>query len=108
VGDVTFYQNYRPVNFRTVNNNDVVPHVPVELQILGDPLGLFRQYSYKHVGTIEYLDRNGQLGGGMSDWDTKKGFVLNALMRNQGDPEPQALRDHHIENYVAAIQRNLA
>jgi len=67
-------------------------------------LVLFR---YKHVGTLEYLDRHGHLGEGMSDWSAKKEFILNALMRSGGTIEPDALADHHIDNYIKAIGTNL-
>ena len=62
---------------------------------------------YKHVGTLKYLDRNGQLGEGMSDWDQKKEFLANALIRGQGTFEPAAIDDHHIQNYVAAVGQAL-
>ncbi|HKB37244.1 MAG TPA: lipase family protein [Gemmataceae bacterium] len=107
VGNLDFYEAYQPINYRFVNNNDVVPHVPLEFMVLGvrhRGLVLFR---YKHVGTLKYLDRHGHLGEGMSDWDMKKEFTLNALMRSGGTIEPDALADHRIDNYVRAIATNL-
>ena len=65
VGNPDFYQAYSVPHYRFVNNCDIVPHVPLEGMLIG-----VRPYTYMHVGTLEYLDRNGhtwrrdeQLGG---------------------------------------------
>jgi len=117
VGNLDFYAGYNVVNYRFVHNNDLVPHVPLEFLLVGVPVadralfghpvqGLLH-FVYKHVGTLKYLDRNGQLGEGMSDWDQKKEFLANALIRGQGTFEPAAIDDHHIQNYVAAVGQAL-
>jgi hypothetical protein len=107
VGDLDFYTGYRPVNYRVVNNDDLVPHVPLETMILAvRPFGL-RQFTYKHVGTLEYLDRHGKLGEGMSDWDAKKEFILTGLARTGGTPWPRTTEDHHIASYVQALATNV-
>jgi triacylglycerol lipase len=108
VGDVAFYEGYRPVNSRFVNNNDLVPHVPLETLLVGVPGSGILHFVYKHVGTLKYLNRHGQLGEGMSDWDAKKEFLLGALARTGGRAEPAALADHHITSYVKAIATNLS
>jgi triacylglycerol lipase len=107
VGNPDFHSAYSTVNYRFVNNNDVVPHVPLEILLLGVPNSGLRHFAYKHVGTVKYLNRSGQLGEGMSDWDTKKDFVLHALERADGVPEPDAIADHHIGNYVKKVAMNL-
>lgn len=107
VGNLDFYHDYEPVNYRFVNNDDVVPHVPLETLIVGVPASGIFHFVYKHVGTLEYLDRHGHLSQGMSDWVAKKDFILHALLRNGGSPWPQAVEDHHIANYVSAIGTNL-
>lgn len=117
VGNFDFYNGYKPVNYRFVHNNDLVPHVPLEFLLVGVPLadrslfghpvqGLLH-FAYKHVGTLKYMDRHGQLGEGMSDWDQKKEFLANALVRSGGTFEPAAIDDHHIDNYVLAVGSNL-
>ena len=113
VGNPDFYIGYHTVNYRFVNNNDIVPHVPFE-QILvpvvtsgpGIPGVHLRYYQYKHVGTLKYLDRFGHLGEGMSDWEAKKDFVLQTLAET-GQPQAAALNDHRIDNYIEAIKSNL-
>ncbi|HSU67742.1 MAG TPA: lipase family protein, partial [Tepidisphaeraceae bacterium] len=100
VGNDEFYAKYSVPHYRLVNNNDVVPHVPLETTLVG-----LRLFTYKHVGTLEYLDRNGLLGGGMSNWDVKKAFMIDALLR-AGGPWPEAAADHFIRNYIAAIEAN--
>lgn len=100
VGNTDFYQEYSVPHYRFVNNCDVVPHVPSEELLIG-----FRSYTYKHVGTLEYLDRNGHLGGGMSNWEEKKEYILDTLRLNNG-PWPGAVADHFIANYITAIAAN--
>jgi hypothetical protein len=107
VGDLAFYEGYEPVNYRFVNNNDVVPHVPLETLLLGVPGVGMLPVVYKHVGTLKYLDRHGRLGEGMSGWAAKKEFMLNALFRAGGVPGLTAVDDHHIANYVQKIAVNL-
>jgi hypothetical protein len=53
------------------------------------------------------MDRHGKLGERMSNWDQKKEFMINALMRAGGEFEPAALNDHHFWNYVKAVGSNL-
>lgn len=100
VGNSDFYSGYSVPHYRFVNNCDVVPHVPSEEFLLG-----FRIYNYRHGGTLEYLDRNGHLGGGMSNWEEKKDYILDTL-RLKGGPWPEALSDHFIANYITAISTN--
>jgi hypothetical protein len=88
-----------------VNNEDIVPHVPLELTMVG-----LRLFTYKHIGTLEYFDRNGQLGGGTSDWEKKKELMLDALADFEHPTLvewPDPVRDHFIENYIDAIAKNL-
>ena len=117
VGNLAFYQGYRPLTYRFVNNNDLVPHVPLEFLIasitlvnldeLGPPAQGLLHFVYKHVGTLKYMDRHGKLGEGMSNWDQKKEFMMKSLMEAGGRFEPEAVADHHIWNYVKAVGSNL-
>jgi triacylglycerol lipase len=49
--------------FRFVNHRDIVPRVPPET---------FGKFSYKHVGQVEYFDKDGNLSGGPTIWDEIK------------------------------------
>jgi pimeloyl-ACP methyl ester carboxylesterase len=108
VGDIDFYVGYWPVLFRFVNNNDVVPHVPLETQLGGSLFSGFSVVRYKHVGTLKYFDRHGMLGDGASDWIAKKALVLDTLTRLGESMELYAITDHAIDQYVAAVRANLA
>jgi hypothetical protein len=101
VGNIGFYLGYTPTTFRFISDDDVVTHVPLEDLFVG-----LDYFGYKHVGTVEYLDRHGHLGGGMSDWETKKQFLLDLLPRRGAVPQ-QAIEDHRIDNYISAINTNL-
>ncbi len=79
---------------RFVNNNDVVPRLPPE------PF-------FTHVRTPRYFDADGRLHEGMP---------LLAGLRDRAEglradlfaPETDAVRDHHLPNYLAAFEKNLA
>jgi len=107
VGDLDFYAAYLALNYRFVNNNDIVPHLPLETMVLGVPGHGIRFFRYKHVGTLEYLNRFGTLGEGTNDWNAKKMLVLDSLERAKGIPTPDAVKDHFIGNYIDAIAKNL-
>jgi triacylglycerol lipase len=107
VGNLVFYDAYKPEQFRFVNNNDLVPHVPLETLLVGVPGSGILHFVYKHVGTLKYMNRQGRLGEGMSNWNAKKEFLLGALVRSGGTQEPDAIADHHIGNYVKAVAVNL-
>lgn len=102
VGNVDFYASYAVPTYRIVNNNDIVAYVPAELF----PVGGYHYVSYKHVGTLAYLDRHGKLGEGTSNWNRKKELVKEQLLR-QGQPPTSWFQDHLLVNYVAALEKNL-
>jgi len=112
VGDRAFYEGYRPRAYRLVNNNDVVPHLPLEFLATppGDsqlPTGFrFSFLTYKHVGTLKYFDRHGRLGEGMSDWSAKKSY-LQAALAQAGQLGPQMVADHAIDSYIRVLAANL-
>lgn len=101
VGNSGFYKGYVPVNYRFVNDSDIVPHVPLEVSAWG--LGVF---FYKHIGTFQYLDRHGNLGDGMSDWEVKKAFMINDVASVAADWKA-CIDDHSLDRYINAIGRNL-
>jgi triacylglycerol lipase len=102
VGNFSFYEAYQPITYRLVNNNDVIPHVPAEVvPVLG-----FHYYTYKHVGTLKYLDRHGLLGDGASDWSAKKQMMREQLVR-LGQPPTQWFQDHLLGSYISALENNV-
>ncbi|MFG2138364.1 lipase family protein [Streptomyces sp. NPDC048650] len=78
--------------YRFVNNNDVVPHLPPE------PV-------FHHVDALRYIDSKGTLHdalpviGGL--FDRAKGFTADALA-----PASDGVRDHFIDNYIGALEKN--
>lgn len=102
VGNRDFFSAYRPLTYRLVNHNDVVAHVPAEDVLTGG----YHYYAYKHVGTLKYFDRHGLLDEGTWDWRTKKD-LLNEQLRRQGRPPTEWFQDHHLSNYLAALENNL-
>ncbi|MEU3064685.1 lipase family protein [Streptomyces subrutilus] len=79
---------------RFVNNNDIVPHLPPE------PV-------YTHVDTSRYFDADGRLHDTMPLaarlQDRVKGVRADLFA-----PETDAVKDHHLPNYLAAFEKNLA
>ncbi|MFB9907052.1 lipase family protein [Allokutzneria oryzae] len=79
---------------RYVNNNDIVPQVPPQ------PL-------YHHVDALHYIDSTGKI----RDSVTFLGGVTDRLKGLAADvfaPTSDALRDHCIDKYVTALEKNLS
>lgn len=108
VGDPVFAASYPAPNYRFVNYNDLVPHVPSEQFLLGVPGQGIRLVHYQHVGTLEYLGRDGLLTDNPNLVEERKEFLLHSLTAAGGSVEPEAINDHRIANYIAAIKKNLS
>ncbi|WP_328916740.1 MULTISPECIES: lipase family protein [unclassified Streptomyces] len=80
--------------YRFVNNNDIVPQLPPE------PV-------YTHVSALRYFDANGSLHESMpliaGLQDRAKGLGADLFA-----PETVGVKDHHLPNYLAALEKNLA
>ncbi|MFA7767434.1 lipase family protein [Streptomyces sp. NRRL S-448] len=78
---------------RFVNNNDIVPQLPPEP-------------AYTHVNTLRYIDSTGRIRSSMPPLgaltDRAKGMTADLLA-----PAADAVRDHPIKQYVAALEKNL-
>ncbi|MFB8238063.1 lipase family protein [Kitasatospora purpeofusca] len=85
---------FRQRCYRFVNNNDIVPHLPP---------GPF----FTHVDALRYFDADGRLHESMPFVaglkDRAKGFVTD-----RPAPETDAIRDHHLPNYLSAFEKSLA
>ncbi|MFF3554653.1 lipase family protein [Streptomyces tsukubensis] len=79
--------------FRFVNNNDIVPQLPPEP-------------AYTHTDTVRYFDAKGRLHTSMpllgTVVDRARGLTADALA-----PAADGVRDHFIDSYLAALERNL-
>jgi hypothetical protein len=100
-GDKKFCDAYRLPNYRFVNDNDLVPHLPL-------------RWCYRHVGELKLLTNDGQLLEEESDWKRQqRALVKDAKQvqkahRNEADPplkigEFDWLADHHLEGYLNGI-----
>lgn len=80
--------------YRFVNNNDIVPQLPPEP-------------AYTHVNALRYFDADGRLHEAMplvaKLKDRAKGLAADLFA-----PETDAIKDHHLRNYLAAFEKNLA
>jgi triacylglycerol lipase len=105
VGDRPFRDSYHLPNYRFVNDNDLVPHLP------------FR-WCYKHVGKLRLLDPEGEYTEEQSAWHAKKQSLAGKAKRVQRAhrrstgilhvfSEFDWLIDHHLDNYLDAIKRLL-
>jgi hypothetical protein len=104
-GNRNFRDAYRLPNYRFVNDNDLVPHLPM-------------RWCYRHVGELKLLTRDDKLLEQYSDWkDKKRKLVKHAkhvqrAHRNDEDPPLKLgdfdwLADHHLDGYLAGIARLL-
>jgi hypothetical protein len=102
VGNLDFFYSYAVSTYRLVNNNDIITHVPAEVF----PVGGYHYCTYKHVGTVIYFDRHGQMGEGTTNWGRKKELVHERLLR-LGQPPTQWFQDHHLSSYLEVLEKNL-
>lgn len=81
--------------FRFVNNNDIVPHVPLP------PL-------YKHVGTFLHFDSDGKIQAGEGFWEQLKDD-LEGKVKSLFDDKlvPDNIEDHFMENYLSCLEKNV-
>jgi triacylglycerol lipase len=105
VGDRDFRDCYELPNYRFVNHNDLVPHLP------------FR-WCYKHVGHVKLLDHQGELHEDTAVWKSNKRRLrsrakqVHRAHRDAAGPHIQTsgfdwFSDHQIAGYVDAIQKLL-
>ena len=104
-GDERFHDCYRLANYRFVNDDDLVPHLP------------FR-WCYKHVGRLELVDSQGGLLEQMEAWQEKKRILAAKAKRVQRAHRGRHgthrefddfdwLADHRIGSYLGAIGKIL-
>jgi triacylglycerol lipase len=104
-GDRHFRAAYRLPNYRFVNDNDLVPHLPL-------------RWCYRHVGELKLLAPGGQLLEGDHHWKAKKRSLVRHAKHVQRahrvDEDPPLrldnfdwLADHHLAGYIAGIARLL-
>ena len=100
-GDRKFCDAYRRPNYRFVNDNDLVPHLP------------FR-WCYRHVGELKLLTRDGQLVEEESEWRQKQRELVRHAKhvqrahRTEADPPLKLtdfdwLADHRLAGYLNGI-----
>jgi triacylglycerol lipase len=98
VGDRTFVKTLdneiKPRYFRFVNDNDIVPRVPVRLN------------QYQHGGSMRFFDSTGILQDDIGYW-------LRFLERIEGsfeqklDMMPSFIEHHAIDKYIGNIEKNM-
>jgi hypothetical protein len=104
-GDRLFHDSYCLPNYRFVNNNDLVPHLP------------FR-WCYKHVGKLRLVDGEGQFSEEAASWEAKKQSLAGKAKRVQRAHRHSTgllhafcefdwLADHHVDKYLDAIRKIL-
>ncbi len=97
-GDETFAKNFnndfKPFDFRFVNNNDVVTRLPP------------RAMDYSHVGTLKYFTEDGELEDDMSWWglflDRMHGRIDDILVWGT-----DGVKDHSMLNYIDFLKKAL-
>ena len=105
VGDRLFRDSYSLANYRFVNDNDLVPHLP------------FR-WCYKHVGKLRLVNNKGDLTEDQADWVAKKRSLADKAKRVQRAHRDSTgilhvfsefdwLVDHYINRYLSAIKKLL-
>ena len=89
-----FDKSFKNRAYRLVNNNDIVPHVP--------PVGLILRYW--HTKRMLYINKEGELKSAMPVWKR----ILEGsqgIFRDLAEPGVEAVKDHDMNNYVAATRK---
>jgi triacylglycerol lipase len=105
VGDRLFRDSYSLANYRFVNDNDLVPHLP------------FR-WCYKHVGKLRLVNNEGDFTEEQAAWIAKKRALagkakrVHRAHRNSTGvlhvfSEFDWLADHYLNRYLSAIKKLL-
>ncbi len=105
VGDRLFRDSYSLANYRFVNDNDLVPHLP------------FR-WCYKHVGKLRLVNSEGDFTEEQAAWVAKKRSLAGKAKRVQRAHRESTgvlhvfsefdwLVDHYINRYLSAIKKLL-
>lgn len=91
----TFNSDFKTRAFRFVNNNDVVPRIPLRLM------------KYSHVGTFIFFDQDGNIHSDMGWWyrllDNFTGRIEDFLK-----PGTDGIKDHDMAKYVANLEKNIS
>jgi triacylglycerol lipase len=120
-GDAEFARvfdlDFAPQTFRYVNDQDIVPRVPLRLM------------QYSHVGTFRYFDENGTQQDDADWWDIVTNRIrepiealipallpvtrgrIPAFLANVDDrlrPHVEAIEDHSMDQYLANLETALA
>jgi hypothetical protein len=105
VGDLVFVsdvgQALKGKVFRFVNNNDIVPHVPLPYS-LWNPLRI-----YVHLGQLLYFNTRGQLTLQPNTiiWLCDRAI---GLLRDALEPGFDMVNDHRLEFYITNLEKALA
>jgi len=110
-GDTAFVKNYTlvlPSSWRFENTDDIVPHLPPSLAVLGllsavEPrLKTLTAHEYRSAGTLQFINWNTQLVGGSILLDAERlTSFLELLAKEQIE---QIAQDHSIEKqYIPKI-----
>jgi triacylglycerol lipase len=88
----TFDADFGDQAFRYVNNNDVVPRVPL------------RAMEYSHIGTFKYFDRDGNENDQIS-WFDKIVDRMTDRIDSLLKPGTEGIEDHDMMRYLAGLER---
>jgi triacylglycerol lipase len=96
VGDPAFASKYRPNLMRFVNEDDIVPHLPMR--------GLINRY--KHVGRAHILRSDGRITSAPSAWRRLLRRVAQMMIFGVGSLPPKAIADHSMDRYIAKLEQH--
>ncbi len=85
---------------RFVNENDIVPHVPLQ--------GMFQKYKYDHVGQRRIMQPDGKITSSSAAWlRLLKGMAKVAVL-GMGSTAASSIRNHSMNRYIAKLANHAA
>ncbi len=85
---------------RFVNENDIVPHVPLQ--------GMFIRYKYSHVGQRQIMRPDGKITSSNAAWVRLLKDIAKVSVLGIGSTAVSSFKNHSMNRYIAKLAKHAA